>query len=78
MNVRWLSSALMGGTLLAARARFESDHPEEWIPIIIKAEDALQNMTVEKLKGMTSQQEGILKSLKARIENLLEDRSKLV
>ena len=66
------------GSLVSARSRYESDHPEEWTPVVIKAEDALKNMTVDILKGLNQQQLAILESLKTRIESLIADRSKLI
>lgn len=67
-----------GGTLESARARYESDHPEEWVPIVLKADDALKNMTLDKLKAMTPQQIEILIEFKDRIIGLLDDRNKLM
>ena len=66
------------GTLSSARSKYESDHPEEWVPIIIKATDALKNMTLDQLKGMTAQQVEILEEIRLRIDGLLSDRNKLV
>ena len=66
------------GTLSSARSRYDSDHPEEWTPVIITADDALKNMTVEQLKKLSRQQIEILTELKNRIEDLLKDREKLV
>lgn len=66
------------GTLSSARSKYESDHPEEWVPIIIKATDALKNMTLDQLKGMNAQQVEILDEIRSRIAGLLSDREKLV
>ena len=66
------------GSLSSARSRYDSDHPEEWTPVIITADDALKNMTVEQLKKLNQQQIDFLTELKKRIEDLLKDREKLV
>lgn len=67
-----------GGSLSDARSRYQSDHPEEWLSTIAKADFALQNMTVDQLKEMTPQQIAALSDLKSRIDSLLSDRGKLV
>lgn len=67
-----------GGSLLRARAKYEADHPEEWAPIIMKADSTLTNLSVSALKKLTNEDIDQLNRLKERINSILSDREKLL
>ena len=65
------------GTLSRALARYEQDHPEDWYPKITAATSALKSLTPDMLRNMDEPTLECLLTLKAQIEQSLEDREKL-
>ncbi len=66
------------GTLARALARYEADHPEDWQPIINKAELILANLSPDTLRSLSDEEVLVLEKLKTRIETVISDRTKLI
>ena len=66
------------GSLSRALARYEVDHPEEWIPKVNAALAALRTLTPDMLRNMEAVGTTTLNELKRRIEDTLKDREILV
>ena len=66
-----------GGSLTRALARFESEHPQEWLPAVSSAEGVLSSLSADTLRKLDEEQLTILTKLRARIDQVLEDRRKL-
>jgi hypothetical protein len=66
------------GSLTKARARFDSEHPEEWLPNINSAQAVLASLTPDVLRAMKDDEIKKLTELKERIEKVLKDREKLL
>lgn len=65
------------GTLTKALARYETEHPDEWLPLIRNAENVLATMSADTLKKLTAQELESLEKLRKRIETIIADRKKL-
>jgi len=65
------------GNLSKALARFEAEHPEDWVPSIASAAAVLASLSPDKLRAMKDEEIAALKSLEARIKRVLKDRQKL-
>lgn len=66
------------GTLLRARAKYEADRPEEWLPILDKAESTINNLSIDTLKKMSKEEVEMLIRFKEKIISILADREKLL
>jgi hypothetical protein len=66
-----------GGTLTRALARFESEHPQEWLPAVSSAENVLASLSPDTLRKLTDQELAIVQKLDARIDQVIEDRRRL-
>lgn len=66
------------GSLSRALAKFESEHPEQWSPALTNCESVLAALSADTLRNMTLEEVQLLTSLRARIDRLLEDRTKLI
>ena len=66
------------GTLLRARARYDADHPEDWLPTVSNAESILTNLSAESIKLLTTPEIDALNKLKSRIETVLSYHDKLI
>jgi hypothetical protein len=66
------------GNLTRALARYEADHPEDWQPVISKANSILANLSPDTLRSLTDEEVNVLSALKARIDKVLSDRAKLM
>jgi len=66
------------GTLARALARYEVDHPEDWYPKVLAAASALGALTPDMLRKMDDTTLRSLEDLRARIEQALADRVRLV
>lgn len=65
------------GSLTRALARYEADHPEDWQPVVVKAESVLSNLSPDILRGFTPLEIQNLERLVFRIQSVLSDREKL-
>lgn len=65
------------GSLLRARARYDADHPEDWLPTISNAESILTNLSAESIRLLTEAEIESLNKLKSRIETVLSYHDKL-
>lgn len=65
------------GTLIRAKARFESEHPQEWVPTVSSAENILASLSPDTLRKLEGQELTILERLRARVDQVLEDRKRL-
>ena len=59
-------------------ARYEIDHPEEWKPCVKQAKDILTSISADSLKKMEPSDLELLVNLRDKIQELLDDRNKLV
>jgi hypothetical protein len=66
------------GTLTRALARFESEHPEDWLPNITAAESVLASLAPDTLRAMKEVEVASLKALQDRIKTVLSDREILL
>lgn len=66
------------GTLSRALARYEIDHPQEWLPKVSSAHTALKSLTPELIRGMTNTEIAVLIELKDLISSRLTDRDLLL
>jgi hypothetical protein len=66
-----------GGTLTRALARYETEHPEDWNPIIIQAEGVLASLSPDALRSLTDDEITSIRKLKERIERVFDDRQRL-
>jgi len=67
-----------GGTLTRALARFESEHPQEWLPAIANAQTVLAGLSPDNLRALTADEVNAITALRDRIDRVLEDRRRLV
>lgn len=65
------------GSLAKALAKYEIDNPEDWHPVIIKAESILANFSADSLKNLDLKDVELLKKLCSRIETTIEYKEKL-
>jgi len=66
-----------GGSLTQALARFESEHPQEWLPAVVSAESVLASLSADSLRKLDDGQITVLTNLRTRIDQVLEDKRKL-
>ena len=66
------------GTLSRALARYEVDHPEDWLPKIVAASGAVKSLTPEKLRGMDEAALKVVSQLQQNLERALADRTLLM
>ncbi len=66
-----------GGTLTRALARFESEHPQEWLPAVSSAENVLASLSPDILRKLTDEALAVIRRLDSRIDQLIEDRRRL-
>jgi hypothetical protein len=66
------------GNLTKALARFESEHPQEWLPHIISAEAVLASLSPDHLRGMKGNELEAITNLEKRIAQVITDRTKLL
>ena len=62
-----------GGSLTRALARFESEHPQEWVPSIINAQAVLASLSPDNLRALTESEILKLNALRDRVSQVLED-----
>lgn len=67
-----------GGTLARALARYESEHPEDWKPIVEQARGVLASLSPDTLRSLAVDDISALIELQNRIARVLEDRSRLL
>jgi hypothetical protein len=67
-----------GGTLAQALARFEVEHPQAWQGSIELAQVTLAALTPDTLRNLQQSDVATLNALRARIEQVLEDRERLL
>jgi hypothetical protein len=67
-----------GGTLGRAIARYQADHPQEWIPAVSNAQSVLTSLTADNIRALTADDLTALNGLKQRVERVLEDHRILV
>jgi len=66
-----------GGTLIRAVARFESEHPQEWLPVLSSAESVLASLSPDVLRELSTEEIESLNRLRSRVEQVFEDRRRL-
>ncbi len=66
-----------GGTLIMAVARFESEHPQEWLPALSSAESVLASLSPDVLRELSTEEIESLNRLRSRVEQVFEDRRRL-
>jgi hypothetical protein len=66
------------GTLTHALARLEADTPIEFMPAVAACDSALAKLPPDTLRGMRQTEIETLETLRKRIDQLLEDRKKLL
>ncbi|MGO9519617.1 MAG: hypothetical protein ACLPND_21475 [Candidatus Korobacteraceae bacterium] len=67
-----------GGTLTRALARFEAEHPQEWLPAVANAQTVLASLSPDNLRALGDSDLAALRALSERIERVLEDRRRLL
>ncbi len=65
------------GTLTKALARYEIDHPEDWLPKVGAAMAALKSLTPDAIRGMGESAVEELSSLVDRVKQVLQDKKLL-
>lgn len=68
----------VGGTLNRALAKYDSEHPDDWRPIIVNAEIVLSSLTPDQIRSLESEDLDIINKLKNRVGRLLSDYSILI
>jgi len=66
------------GTLSRALARYEIEHPQEWLPKISSAFTALKSLTPELIRAMSASEITALTELKLLIDSRIKDRQLLL
>jgi hypothetical protein len=66
------------GSLSRANAIFESEHKEDWLPMIASAKAVLLSLSPETLRKMKSEEIESINSLRKTIDQVLKDRKKLL
>jgi hypothetical protein len=69
---------LPDGSLSRALAKYDVDHPEDWLPKVLAATSAVQGLTPDMLRKMNEQSIAALIDLEGRISQALIDRSALI
>ncbi len=67
-----------GGSLNKAQARFEAEHPQEWLPAVLDSERILAALSPDVLRSFTPEQLGAVQSLRDRVNQVLIDRDRLL
>ncbi len=67
-----------GGSLTKAQARFEAEHPQEWLPAVLDAERILAALSPDVLRSFTTDQLGAVQALRDRVNLVLLDRDRLM
>jgi hypothetical protein len=67
-----------GGSLTKAQARFEAEHPQEWLPAVLDAERILGALSPDILRSLTPEQLGAVQALRGRVNQVLLDRDRLL
>lgn len=65
------------GTLTRAQARFDAEHPQEWLPTVSSAENILAQLSPDILRRLTDQELSVLEKLRVRVDQVLQDRQRL-
>jgi hypothetical protein len=65
------------GTLSKALARYQAEHPTDWLPTVLSAEAVLASLSADVLRNMKEEEVQALTKLGGRIERVLKDRNKL-
>jgi hypothetical protein len=66
------------GSVTHALARLEADTPVDVIPTVASCESALANLPIDVLRRMSAPDVGVLLQLRKRIDQLMEDRQRLI
>lgn len=66
------------GTLARALARYEADHPQDWLPKIKAATSALRALTPETLRAMQPEYLTALEALLSQAQSTINDRQVLL
>jgi hypothetical protein len=66
-----------GGSLTRAKARFEAEHPQEWVPTVSSAENILASLSPDTLRKLEGEELAVLEKLRVRVDQVLEDRKRL-
>ena len=67
-----------GGSLTKAQARFEAEHPQEWLPAVLDAERILGALSPDILRSLTPEQLAAVQALRGRVNQVLLDRDRLL
>jgi hypothetical protein len=67
-----------GGTIARALARFEAEHPQEWLPAVTNAEGVLASLSPDVLRQLNEEGVRSLEALRQRVGTVLEDRRRLL
>jgi len=67
-----------GGSLSRALARFEAEHPQEWLPAVLNAQTVLSSLSPDNLRAFKPEDIEAIAALKSRIEQVISDRDRLV
>lgn len=66
-----------GGSMTRALARFEAEHPQEWLPAVSSAENVLASLSPDILRQLSDEELSTLGKLRSRVDQVLEDRKRL-
>jgi len=66
------------GSLSRALAKYESEHPEDWKPLIEQSESVLASLSPDSLRALSTEDITSLEHLSDRIKQIIEDRRKLL
>jgi hypothetical protein len=66
------------GSLTHALARLEADNPIEFVSIVAACESALRSLPPDRLRSLNVNDMETLQTLRQRVDQLLEDRAKLL
>jgi hypothetical protein len=66
------------GSLARAMARYQTEHPGDWKPTIVQAQNLLRSLSPDSLRALTADDLLTLENLKSRIELVLSDRQRLM
>lgn len=66
------------GSLSRALARYQTDHPDEWMPKVMEAVSAIRGLTAIQLRELKVDEENALRALATLISNQLSDRQALL
>ena len=66
------------GSLTKAEALLEAERPQDWVPSVAETQRILASLSPDILRGLNEEHLNALRDLKQRIEQVLEDRERLV